>query len=536
MSARTTYLRLASATTKPSSRLLFTVAVPVAAFLVGAIVRGWLLLGPLREMEADEAIVGLMALHILQGEHQAFYWGQPYLGSLEAYSAALAFAILGPSPVVLKAVPLVYSLLFIILLYWYTRLAFGPCAAVLAAAYVAVPPAFLATWSLKARGGYIETLVLGQVALVLALLILSREDRWSVRWAGVLGLTAGVALWTHPLSIVYSAPTVGLVLWRYRSKLRHYATLALIVGAIVGAWPLVQFNLANGMATWHALFSGGLSLGQVLRHLVGQARYSWPVLLGLAQASTSAELFAADFARRPGHVPAVAIAIMVMAILVVLYHRRGLVKVFSSGATSTDLAGGLLLLIALANIVATTTTRFGELVSEPRYLLPLYCAVPLAAVMLGRLQQQASYLGLPAMALVLGINIYSLITIDPRLNLPSNVGESSEATRQELASFLIVRGLDRVYTDYWIGYPLAMETGERVVPAVISGGFNRYLPYAHAVSTAPRPAFVFVAGRVEEKEFTSKLAALGGSSARDEVSIYVVYYDFQPPHVRAMLP
>jgi hypothetical protein len=33
---------------------------------------------------SDEAIVGLMARHMLQGERPLFFYGQAYLGSLDA--------------------------------------------------------------------------------------------------------------------------------------------------------------------------------------------------------------------------------------------------------------------------------------------------------------------------------------------------------------------------------------------------------------------------------------------------------------------
>jgi hypothetical protein len=89
-----------------------------AILLAGLALRGWILAGPLGEVEADESVVGLMALHIQQGEQVAFYWGQPYVGSLEAYLAAAAFALLGPSNAVLKAVPGFVFLVFMSLFCW----------------------------------------------------------------------------------------------------------------------------------------------------------------------------------------------------------------------------------------------------------------------------------------------------------------------------------------------------------------------------------------------------------------------------------
>jgi hypothetical protein len=44
---------------------------------------------------ADEAIVALMARHILQGERPIFFYGQAYMGSLDAYLVALGFLLFG---------------------------------------------------------------------------------------------------------------------------------------------------------------------------------------------------------------------------------------------------------------------------------------------------------------------------------------------------------------------------------------------------------------------------------------------------------
>ncbi len=45
----------------------------------------------------DEAVTGNMALHVLKGEPQVFFWGQPYMGALEAYLASTLFLLFGPS-------------------------------------------------------------------------------------------------------------------------------------------------------------------------------------------------------------------------------------------------------------------------------------------------------------------------------------------------------------------------------------------------------------------------------------------------------
>src|SRR5216683_3038295 len=57
---------------------------------LAALVRWLLMLGYYAQPNSDQAMVGLMARHVLAGEHTAFYWGQSYNGTLETYLTALA--------------------------------------------------------------------------------------------------------------------------------------------------------------------------------------------------------------------------------------------------------------------------------------------------------------------------------------------------------------------------------------------------------------------------------------------------------------
>jgi hypothetical protein len=53
------------------------VALVAASALLGLVLRGAIFFGTLGEIDADQAIVGLMALGILDGERPAFYWVRP---------------------------------------------------------------------------------------------------------------------------------------------------------------------------------------------------------------------------------------------------------------------------------------------------------------------------------------------------------------------------------------------------------------------------------------------------------------------------
>src|SRR6266542_4469881 len=66
------------------------------------------------ELNADEALPGLMALHIAAGqEWPVFYYGQHYFGAAEAYLLAGLFRLWGFRPWLLYAPPVAASTLLV---------------------------------------------------------------------------------------------------------------------------------------------------------------------------------------------------------------------------------------------------------------------------------------------------------------------------------------------------------------------------------------------------------------------------------------
>src|SRR6266851_1825321 len=196
--------------TRPNGRIALWVCL-----LLALLVRVWLVARTNGVIDGDEVLVGVQAEHILRGALPIYFYGQPYMGSLEAYLVALFVAIGGPSAWTLRAEPVLLSLV-VVWLTWklaaalagaaqlpsYARLAFMTVAASIAA----IPPLYDGILELRTYGGYIETFIL-MLLLLLSALQLTR--RWhegasrreiTLRWAGI-GFVAGLGFWIYPLII-----------------------------------------------------------------------------------------------------------------------------------------------------------------------------------------------------------------------------------------------------------------------------------------------------------------------------------------------
>src|ERR1700740_3553846 len=92
--------------------------VGVVVLIAGA--RFAVLLTSQTHVHSDEAIIGLMGKHIVEGRYFPFYmYGQPYNAGAawEAYLASIAFALFGVSVISLKSCIVLLSLLCLFLFY-----------------------------------------------------------------------------------------------------------------------------------------------------------------------------------------------------------------------------------------------------------------------------------------------------------------------------------------------------------------------------------------------------------------------------------
>src|SRR5205085_12150170 len=86
---------------------LFLITLAVALRVV-LIAQGW------PNLNSDEGTMGLMALHVAyRGEMPVFFYGQGYMGSLEAYLAAPLFQLFGSAAFMLRLGLLLLYLLFL---------------------------------------------------------------------------------------------------------------------------------------------------------------------------------------------------------------------------------------------------------------------------------------------------------------------------------------------------------------------------------------------------------------------------------------
>ncbi|MBW1712836.1 MAG: hypothetical protein JRJ59_06795 [Deltaproteobacteria bacterium] len=164
-------------------------------------------------LDSDNAIAGLMGLHIAQGRHYPLYfYGQGYLGAAETYLAAGLFALFGPSAPVLSLSGLIPFVFFAALSAALVRKLAGPLPALAGLGLMALCPPYMAWFFASAWGGYSLVLVLGLAWVWLWLRLTSKPagTQGQGKILAALAAVLGLGLWTHTLVLFWLAPCLVL--------------------------------------------------------------------------------------------------------------------------------------------------------------------------------------------------------------------------------------------------------------------------------------------------------------------------------------
>ena len=232
------------------------------ALLVGFAGVGYrlaLLFADVPPTNSDEATMGLAALHIARGEgFPVWFYGQAYMGTLEAYLAAPLVALAGPSVLVLRLPTLALYALFLLLSWRLTRRLGGDrWYALLVVAVLALGADRVVKNQLIAGGGYPELNPAGAaLALLTVGLCVSGPGARLPRWAA-WGLISGVLFWVDPLILPYVLTLGVLLVARRRRELAGRAGLVLAGALLLGAAPMLVDSIRHGRNPVTAVLAAG---------------------------------------------------------------------------------------------------------------------------------------------------------------------------------------------------------------------------------------------------------------------------------------
>ncbi|MFG3686459.1 DUF423 domain-containing protein [Micromonospora sp. NPDC047740] len=278
---------------RPPLRPRLPVLLALLVGLAGVGYRLALLLADAPPTNSDEATMGLAALHIARGQgFPVWFYGQAYMGTLEAYLAAPLVALAGPSVLALRLPTLALYALFLALSWRLTRRLGGDAwFALLVVGFLALGSDRVVKNQLIAGGGYPE---LNPAGVALALLTVGlcagapqrraggsgrptssraappgpdartvdadpsrpRPGARLLRWAA-WGLVSGLMLWVDPLLLPYILGAGAVLMARRRRELAGRAGLVVAGTLLLGAAPMLLDSLRHGRNPLAAVLAAG---------------------------------------------------------------------------------------------------------------------------------------------------------------------------------------------------------------------------------------------------------------------------------------
>jgi 4-amino-4-deoxy-L-arabinose transferase-like glycosyltransferase len=483
---------------------------------------------------ADEAIVALMARHTLNGEWQTFFYGQAYMGSLDTTLVAAGFYLFGQKVFVIRIVQIIiYGFLILTTAYLGRMIFKSERIGLLAALFLAIPSVNTTLYTTISLGGYGEALLIGNLLMIASLK--ATPDR-SFRWYAIWGLLSGLGFWAFGMTLVFILPTAILLGYKLAQSGGVQSILGAVTGVIsiiIGAAPLLIWGFENGFGMMLSEFLGSAISGasdinfflSIYEHTINLFLFGSTVLFGL---------------RPPWGISWLAVPLIPFALafwlLVIGITIRSL-RVWDGASVGRWLLVGVTLTLMMGFVL----TPFG---ADPsgRYFLPIL--VPLA-IFAGEFVENLIIRGIARVWISLtvsGVLLFNFLgTVQSAARTPPGLTTQFDSVTwldhsydEALIEFLERKGEVRGYTNYWVAYPLAFLSEERIIfiPKLpyhqdfrYTNRDNRYHPYDLEVAKSDQVAYI----TTNHPDLDQRLASI----FRDEdisweeawIGDYHVFYD-----------
>jgi 4-amino-4-deoxy-L-arabinose transferase-like glycosyltransferase len=458
------------------------VVIVAALVAVGFAVRLWIMTGRLGTIDSDEAITGLMARHLWDGEFRAFMWRFSYQGTIATYPVALSLKLFGSNQFALELPFLCMSAGAAVVVWRIGTRFLNELQAAIAMAMFWLWPATFVWISVKPLLFYVPTLLLGLAMILCAQRAVETKTRYA-DWCGA-GLLAGLAFWTSPNVSYFIAPLVVWLLVFHWRTLWPRATLT-VPFALLGALPWIWNDLHYGFDSFNV--NEGIAHGSYLDHLGYFFTHALPVALGLRGA------FDGRWIGTSAHNLGMWLYPLVLAALVcavVLGLRKKSVA-----------ALGVVTMPFVFALVPFASTPERDWVGNARYFYWFTPFLALTLAILARRVVATALLGL-CVAITTAWGFTRLVHYE------KGIGASPSLDR--VISILERDDKHTAFASFWISSRMTFESEEHIIAVATDLGPTNQ-EFEDKVRTSKLPAYVFFAGDKDGLDrLRQEVARMGG--------------------------
>lgn len=438
-------------------------------------------------LDGDEAIVGLMSKHFIEGkELPLFFYGQQYgFAFIEVLTVSVGYLIGGISDYSVKLS--VFALWIAGVVFFYKSLQVitkeQKLITLLVTVLLILSPAW-AVWAMKARGGYITAFTFSNVVLY----ILLKNKQGVLPWF-IAGLFSMIVFYSQPLWLAGLLPLVVYALWNNR---KWSAVFIYAIGGVL-FFTVITLLKKDGVVTWQPDVFPVVSWERIAQ----TPGYIYDNLTGFYYLQHKDAV--------PGIVAAFVYGLVIMLLLAVVYAF--ITGVRHSGKNKSLLFAGSL---SLLGVVAYNSIID---VASPRYALP-FIGYALVFVAIVWSHVRKNLLTIPLLVLVF-LGVVAIIKFKDY-----KIPDTDKAELQLLVGELQQNDITHVYTQGpLLQWHISFYSKEQVIARYLYP-VDRHMPYIAAVDSC----YVSAPGHTALVGYRSQ----AGNDA-NVVSIGEKYYLYKKP-------
>jgi len=504
----------------------------------------------------------------IRGAHPLLFYGQDYMGTLQAYLAAGLFRLFGPSVITLRFTTILLYGIFLLALYALLCLLYTNTFAFFSLLFFIGGSEELLFRQLETAGGAPDVALFAVLVFLYTIWLIRLEKRRSSLLYALWGFLTGLAIWADPLVLPFVGMATLLLFFFCRKEIKGAALFWLFVGLLIGLAPQIYdkvmippsserltligpgyrepvYNIHPSTA--HRPPSGAapttLNLPMPLARIAGSVLVSLPIATGANALCPLTPRLA-----WPIHLDSYTLTCTglhglwgagYIFLLGIALYQSG--RAFFTGWRKQPNAskernfllrqagrfaflgsiGGTIVLYTLFPQAAQTpwpSSRYlvGAFVGMTAVLFPLWKQI--------RRPQNIQAFCFTAL-LLLPLTAPAIGYVNTLQQLPAK--QQQAANQHMLIETLLKMQVTRFYTDYWTCNSLIFLSTERLICTVLDNGLNlglnRYPPYKEEVARAQTVGYVFPENSMQDQLLRTKLEQQHVPYSRVSASGFAIY-------------
>jgi hypothetical protein len=432
-------------------------------------------------LSGDESVVYLVAKH---KEKSLFFYKQAYGGghTIEAFIASYLFALFGMSPILLKSIPLFFSLLIILFSYYFLNKYFNKSIALTSVLLLLLSDTFLEPGFTV--NGYIETMFFALLSMYLFFEIYfnCKEDNKTLI---LFGFISGIAYWSFETSLFFVL--LYLILFFINDKLFFIKKqfLKWFIAFLIGSFPMLFILIRNKLSNFRDIIS--IKEYNLITHFFISLKNllikELPLFFGLENVHNFID-------RVPLTNWLMYLVFMISFLYLIIINKKNIIFLIKNKKINNDSKELIFVIFIIIYMLFYSVSVFAGV--APRYLLPIFpYTIFLISIYLIKMNKKIITISILTLLIMIGLlNHYNLYK---RGFVIDGIVKTNYRTLPRIIQFLTQNNINHIYTTYFLKWRIIAYTNEDIIASCnhLCPCKYRYPLYENIIEKSDKFAYLF---------------------------------------------